>query len=193
MGQIIEFYQRIVQLPKINQIASCMFKAALGILFVFFLLPDVPDVICDKVLVVINSNYTQYIDYIKEFTMPLISWLIKINYKLICLIVILWITQQIFVQFSITDVLKYPIKILLSSSLIISCAILVAPIIYIISINGLKFREKAHDILAFYNAISSYHDLVVACIPFFLACYCFVEFLYDESQREYLEWKNKFD
>ena len=191
MDQIIEIYQKFVKLPKITEVAFHVYKTSLGIIFAFFLLPDIPDVIRDKILSVINNNYIQYMEYIEKFTIPLISWLIEINYKLICLIAVLWLVQQIFIQFSITDVIRYPIKILLPSSLIISCAILVAPIFYITLINGLNLSQKIHDIWVFYNTTASWNDLLISCIPFAFASCCFIEILYDESQKEYIEWKNK--
>lgn len=188
MNQIIEIYLKTVKLLKDT---SLIYKASLCIIFIFFLIPYVPDVIRNKMLAVITDNYMQYMEYIKEFSMPLTRWLIEINYTLVCLMVILWFIQQIFFQFKITDIINYPLKILFPPSLIISCAILVVPIIYITIINGLSFPQKIYDIYAFYNATTSWHDLIIACIPFILASCGFVALLYDESQKEYIEWKNK--
>lgn len=191
MNQLIEIYQRIISLLKITKDTSLIYKTSLCIIFVFLLLPDVPDVIREKMLVIINDNYMQYVEYIKVFTMPLISWLIEINYTLVFIMVVLWFIQQVFCQFRITDIINYLYKILLPLSLIISCIILVAPIIYIILTNGLSFSGKIYNMWAFYNATTSWNDLVIACIPFIFASCGYVSLLYDESQREYLEWKNK--
>ncbi|MCM0760470.1 MULTISPECIES: hypothetical protein [Sporomusa] len=188
MNQIIEIYLKTVNLLKD---ISLVYKTSLCIIFLFLLLPDVPDIIRDKMLAVIKDNYMQYLEYLKEFTMPLIRWLIEINYTLICLMVILWFIQQIFFQFRITDIINYSFKILFPASLIISCAILVGPIIYISIINGLSFPQKIYDIGVFYNTTASWHNLIIACTPFVFASYGFVMLLYDESQKEYIEWKNK--